>query len=67
MEFDGFQNRNIRIDSRLPDIIASYFNINVPSVLEKDIRLLKSIINGYFDCLNRSLNTDLDAQKDEFK
>ena len=60
MEFDGFQNRNIRIDSRLPDIIASYFNIKSPTYQ-------KSIINGNFDCLNRSLNTDLDAQKDEFK
>ena len=68
MEFDGFRNRNIRIVSRLPDIIASDFKkYHFIIVLEKDMRLSKSIINGYFDCLNRSLNTDVDAQMDEFR
>ena len=49
-----------------PDIFASDFIIKVPlhhCSIKKISDYQKSIINGYFDCLKRSLNIVLDAMK----
>ena len=49
-----------------PDIFASDFIIKVPlhhCSIKKISDYQKSIINGYFDCLKRSLNIGLDAMK----